>query len=163
MSSKDKHTWWYLLWCNVKHRYKLISYSATSFMCLGTGIWAGKWVYIKHQENGSLVGTRNAPFVFYLRGFFHSIIVFAKRYHQVLEICHVDTFFYKKTLSILSFQNNYTKNFVLWYFKYEALIQKLISYGNWQLATLEFHEWMPIPILYDWDNKMHSMIYAVYH
>ena len=110
MSSKDKHTWWYLLWCNVKHRYKLISYSATSFMCLGTGIWAGKWVYIKHQENGSLVGTRNAPFVFYLRGFFHSIIVFAKRYHQVLEICHVDTFFYKKTLSILSFQNNYTKN-----------------------------------------------------
>ena len=110
MSSKDKHTWWYLLWCNVKHRYKLISYSATSFMCLGTGIWAGKWVYIKHQENGSLVGTRNAPFVFYLRGFFHSIIVFAKRYHQVLEICHVDTFFLQKTLSILSFQNNYTKN-----------------------------------------------------
>ena len=103
MSSRDKHTWWYLLWCNIKHRYKLISYSATSFMCLGTGIWAGKWVYIKHQENGSLFRTWNAPFVFDLHGVFHSIIVFAKRYYQVLEICHVDTFFCKKTLSILSF------------------------------------------------------------
>ena len=151
MSSRDKHTWWYLLWCNIKHRYKLISYSATSFMCLGTGIWAGKWVYIKHQENGSLFRTWNAPFVFDLHGVFHSIIVFAKRYYQVLEICHVDTFFCKK-----HYQSCHSANLNL-----STLGKVLIgfcivifqiwsSHTNniiiWQLATLEFHEWIPIPI-----------------
>ena len=155
MSSRDKHTWWYLLWCNIKHRYKLISYSATSFMCLGTGIWAGKWVYIKHQENGSLFRTWNASFVFDLHGVFHSIIVFAKRYYQVLEICHVDTFFCKKTLSILSFQNNHTTNQRITLGKVLVgfcivIFQIWSSHTKnniiWQLATLKFHEWIHIPI-----------------